>query len=129
MFSEELLYKILKFAVVGFLSVGIDMGSTYTGREKLKLNQYVANAIGFIFSVTFNFILNRIWTFQSNDANINLQLMKYLTSMTIGLGIMTGIIYVLNEKLKVNFYLAKIMSIGVVMIWNFTINNLLILSK
>jgi len=39
------------------------------------------------------------------------------------------IIYVLNEKFKINFYVAKIMAIGVSMIWNFSINNLLIFAK
>jgi putative flippase GtrA len=127
--TNPLLFKVFKFATVGGLSFLLDMLITYTGKEKLKLNQYVANTISFFFAASFNFALNRLWTFQSNDSHVDAQAMKFFASMTIGLGIATAIIYVLNEKFGINFYLSKIIAIAVVMVWNFTINNLLIFTN
>ncbi len=129
MFSNELFLKIFKFAVVGFTSFVIDMAITYFGKEKLRINQYVANTCGFVVSATYNFTLNRLWTFHSHDTNVETQALKFMASMAFSLVIANLIIYVLNEKLKINFYLAKVMSIGISMIWNFSINNLLIFTN
>ena len=38
-------------------------------------------------------------------------------------GINTLIIYLLNEKLKWNFYISKVIATGFVMLWNFFANN------
>jgi putative flippase GtrA len=129
MLSNELLLKIFKFAVVGFSSFIIDMSVTFLGKEKLRLNQYVANTCGFVCAAIFNFTLNRLWTFHSHDVNVEAQALKFMASMSFSLVIANLIIYVLNEKFKINFYVAKVMSIGISMIWNFSINNLLIFSK
>jgi putative flippase GtrA len=129
MFSNELFFKIFKFAVVGFSSFLIDMAVTYTGKEKIRLNQYVANTCGFIIAAIFNFTLNRLWTFHSHDVNVEVQALKFMISMSFSLVIANLIIYVLNEKFKINFYVAKVMSIGISMIWNFSINNLLIFTN
>ena len=129
MLSNELFFKIFKFAVVGFSSFLIDMAVTYTGKEKIRLNQYVANTCGFVCAAIYNFTLNRLWTFHSHDVDIQTQALKFMASMAFSLLIGNLIIYVLNEKFKINFYVAKIMAIGVSMIWNFSINNLLIFAK
>ena len=127
--TNPLLYKVIKFATVGFLSFILDMIVTYTGKEKFKLNQYVANTISFFFAASFNFALNRLWTFQSNDTHVDTQAIKFFASMTVGLGIATVVIYILNEKFGLNFYISKIIAVAVVMVWNFTINNLLVFTS
>ncbi len=129
MLSNELFLKIFKFAVVGFSSFLIDMAVTYTGKEKLRLNQYIANTCGFLCAAIYNFTLNRLWTFHSHDVDIQTQALKFMASMAFSLLIGNLIIYVLNEKFKINFYVAKIMSIAISMIWNFSINSLLIFTK
>ncbi len=129
MLSNELFYKIFKFAVVGFSSFLIDMAVTYTCKEKIRLNQYVANTCGFVCAAVYNFTLNRLWTFHSHDVDIQTQALKFIASMAFSLLIGNLIIFVLNEKFKINFYVAKIMSIAISMIWNFSINSLLIFTK
>jgi putative flippase GtrA len=120
---QELLIKFLKFGVVGFTGVGVDFGITWIGKEQLKLNQYVANSAGFMAAVVSNYILNRLWTFQSTDPSIALQFGKFLLVALVGLGMNNAIIYALNEKRGVKFYTAKLIATGIVMIWNFGANN------
>ena len=62
--------KFIKFGVVGFSGVFVDFGITYLCKEKIKINKYVSNAIGFICAATSNYILNRIWTFESENADV-----------------------------------------------------------
>ncbi len=120
--NNDLFWKFLKFGVVGFSGVFVDFGVTWLCKEKLRLNQYVANSIGFLCAVVSNYILNRIWTFQSQDPAVATQFSKFLLASLIGLALNNGIIYLLNERLRLNFYVAKLIATAVVTIWNFWAN-------
>ena len=43
--------------------------------------------------------------------------------MTTGLAIASGLIYVFSDRMKLNFYISKLLAVSVVMVWNFTMNN------
>jgi putative flippase GtrA len=120
--NTELLFKFLKFGLVGFSGVFVDFGITWLCREKLRLNQYLANSTGFLCAVLSNYLLNRVWTFHSQDPSVALQFVKFLFASLIGLGMNNAIIYWLNERRKVNFYVSKLIATGVVMLWNFWAN-------
>ena len=122
---NDLIFKFLKFGVVGFSGVFVDFGTTWLLKDKLGVNKYTANSIGFMLAVVSNYILNRIWTFQDTNPDIAIQFGKFLLIALVGLAINNGIIYLLTErKMKVNFYVAKILATGVVTFWNFGANVL-----
>lgn len=121
---EALFFKFLKFGVVGFSGLFIDFGITYLIKEKLSGHKYLANSLGFIFAATSNYVLNRIWTFENHDADIGIQYVKFFTVSVIGLAFSNAIIWILHEKFKLNFYIAKVLAVGVVMLWNFFANLL-----
>lgn len=114
--------KFLKFGVVGFSGVFVDFGVTYLFKEIIKINKYVSNAIGFICAATSNYILNRIWTFQSDNVDVATEYGKFMLVSAIGLGINSLTLYILTDKLKWNFYLSKIFAIGMATLWNFFAN-------
>lgn len=116
--------KFLKFGAVGFSGVFVDFGVTYLFKEIIKINKYVSNAIGFICAATSNYILNRIWTFQSDNANVATEYGKFMLVSAIGLGINSLTLYILTDKFKWNFYLSKIFAIGMATLWNFFANLL-----
>ncbi len=120
--SAETALKFLKFGVVGFSGVFVDFGFTYLFKEKFKVQKYIANAIGFTIAASSNYYLNRIWTFNSNNPEIALEYGRFLGIALIGLLINTLVIYLLVSKTKTNFYLAKLVAIFIVTIWNFLIN-------
>ena len=116
--------KFLKFGVVGFSGVFVDFGVTYLFKEVIKINKYVSNALGFICAATSNYILNRIWTFESENADVATEYGKFMLVSVIGLGINSLTLYLLTDKLKWNFYLSKIFAIGAATLWNFFANLL-----
>jgi putative flippase GtrA len=122
-FSKTFLLKFLKFGLVGFSGVFVDFGITYLTKEKLHVPKYLANAIGFTTAATTNYILNRIWTFESSNPEIGWEYTQFLMISLIGLGINTLILWLLVSRFKMNFYLAKVFAIAVVTIWNFLANN------
>jgi putative flippase GtrA len=123
--TTDLFWKFLKFGAVGLSGVFVDFGVTWMCRERFKLNQYVANSLGFLTAVVSNFILNRIWTFQSADPNVAVQFGKFLGISLIGLALNNGIIYLLHERLGLHFYLSKLIATAIVTIWNFGANVLI----
>ena len=119
---EILFLKFLKFGAVGFSGTFIDFFFTWLCKEKFKFNKFVANSIGFVIAATTNYFLNRIWTFKSHNPEVGREYTVFFLISLVGLGLNNLIIYMLNEKLKINFYMAKVFAIGVVMVWNFLAN-------
>jgi len=102
----------------------IDFGTTWILKEKFRVNKYVANSIGFTIAATSNYMLNRLWTFHSENQQILPEYFLFMLFSVAGLVINNIVIYMLHEKLKMNFYLAKLLAIGVVTLWNFVMNYL-----
>jgi putative flippase GtrA len=121
-FSRELLVKFLKFGLVGATGMVVDFGFTYLCKEIMRIQKYVANAVGFTLAATGNYFLNRWWTFHSQNPEIGIEYSKFLLISLIGLGINTLVIWFLVTRFKSNFYLSKLFAIGVVTIWNFFAN-------
>jgi putative flippase GtrA len=121
-FTWDFLIKFLKFGLVGFTGVFVDFGITWLTKEKLKIQKYVANAIGFTTAATSNYILNRIWTFESTNPRVMVEYTEFITISIIGLGINTLVLWLLVSRFKMNFYVAKIFAIAVVTLWNFFAN-------
>jgi putative flippase GtrA len=102
----------------------VDFFFTWLCKEKFKWNKYISNSIGFVLAATNNYIWNRIWTFQSQGTEIVREYSSFFIISLVGLGINNAVIYLLHDRLKLNFYLAKILAIGVVTLWNFGMNYL-----
>ena len=120
--TREVAWKFVKFGIVGFSGVLVDFGFTYLGKEWLKIQKYLANAIGFTIAASSNYFLNRWWTFHSQNPEIVMEYGRFLFISLIGLGINTLVLWLLVSRGKYNFYLAKLFAIAVVTIWNFIIN-------
>jgi putative flippase GtrA len=121
-FYKTLLLKILKFGVVGMSGMIIDFSFTYLCKEILKIHKYISNAIGFTLAASWNYLFNRIWTFESHNPDIGFEFTRFFIVSLIGLGINTFILWLLVSKFKMHFYLSKLFAIGVVMVWNFVVN-------
>jgi len=120
--DKVFLLKFIKFCIVGFSGVFVDFGTTYFFKEVLKVQKYIANAIGFSLAATTNYLLNRTWTFHSTNPQVFQEFSRFFIIALIGLGINSTIIWLMNGKFKVNFYLSKLVATVIVTLWNFLIN-------
>ncbi len=123
MTESPILFKIIKFGMVGISGLLIDFSLTSFFKESLKLKKYISNSIGFVSAATSNFILNRIWTFQSTEPDIAVQILKFFIIALLGLALNSIIIYFLTDfKFRFNFYISKGIATFFVFFWNFTLN-------
>lgn len=122
--TVDFLYKFIRFGIVGASGIIVDFGVTALCKDVFKIQKFVSNGIGFTMAATSNYILNRFWTFQSTNPEVFLEFIKFFSVSLIGLAINTLVLYFTLKKFKWNFYFAKIIAIGVTMIWNFVANLL-----
>lgn len=116
------LLKIIKFGIVGLSGMLIDFLATWLCKERLLLNKYIANTIGFLLAVVNNFFLNYKWTFRQNNSAISIDFIKFILFAMIGLGLNTLFLFFFHSKLHIRFYIAKAFAILCVFAWNFTTN-------
>ena len=111
--------KFITFLVVGLSGMIIDFSVTFICKEKLKLNIYIANSLGFSIAAVSNFLLNRHYTFNSNNPDISTEFYWFMGISIISLFIYNGIVWIGVNKMNINFYLSKVMGIFVITFWNF----------
>jgi putative flippase GtrA len=115
-----MLFKFFKFIIVGFSGMVVDFSITILLKEKLKVNRYISNSAGFTLAASTNYLLNRLWTFESNNPKVLVEYSTFFLISLIGLAINNLIIYLFEKKLR--FYFAKFLAIMVTSLWNFTAN-------
>jgi putative flippase GtrA len=116
--------KFFKFGLVGCSGLVIDFSITWICKEKLLINKYISNVLGFIFAVTSNYFLNKYFTFQDTNNHLTAQFLSFLIISIIGLLLSTSFLYLLQKYTKLNFYLCKAIVTLIVFFWNFSANSL-----
>ena len=120
----NLFWVFFRFGVVGVTGMGVDFGLTFIFKEIVKVNKFVANSIGFVFAATTNYFLNRIWTFNSHNPEIGTEFLKFFIVSSIGLLFNNFFLWIFHQKMGMKFYFAKLLAIGITLIWNFFVNYL-----
>ena len=115
-----MIFKFLKFGIVGFLGMGIDFSITFLLKEKLKIHRYISSSAGFTIAASSNYLFNRLWTFESNNPRVLVEYGTFIIISLIGLGINNLFLYLFEKKVR--FYVAKLFAIGVTTLWNFFAN-------
>ncbi|MDO9340267.1 MAG: GtrA family protein [Bacteroidales bacterium] len=115
-----MIFKFLKFGIVGFSGMVIDFSITFLLKEKLKIHRYISSSAGFTIAASSNYLFNRLWTFESSNPRVLVEYSTFIIISLIGLAINNLFLYLFEKKLK--FYMAKLFAIGVTTIWNFFAN-------
>ncbi|MEI6050196.1 MAG: GtrA family protein [Bacteroidota bacterium] len=115
-----MIFKFLKFGIVGFSGMVIDFSITFLLKEKLKVHRYISSSAGFTVAASSNYLLNRLWTFASNNPKVLVEYSTFIIISIIGITINNLFLYLFEKRLR--FYTAKLFAIGVTAIWNFFAN-------
>ena len=118
------LLLLLKFTIIGSIGVGTNFIITWVFKELIKSNKYLANSIGYIVAMCFNFVGNRIWTYSSTQDNVLFQIFKFLIVISVGVLFNHIIVYYFHNKMNLNFYFSKIIAVIIIFFWNFTMHTI-----
>jgi putative flippase GtrA len=123
--------RFLKFAMVGAIGMVVDLTILNIMHKVVGLPLLVANTISFSAAVLSNFTWNRLWTFpESRLRPLVPQLAQFALVNVVGLAINNLVLWLVFNLVEdfvpdpLNYNLAKITAIGVVLFWNYGINRL-----
>lgn len=120
--------RFLRFGVVGFSGVFVDMGVFYVLRNLLHLALTRSAILSSEVAILSNFLWNDLWTFgdisqrQPGKKRMFKRFLKFNFVCLMGLILNVLIVNFLFNVFHVNEYLAKLVAIAVVTLWNFWIN-------
>ena len=131
---RPLITKFIKFGIVGASGMLVHFSVLYLFKEVVGLNPFLANTIGFVTAATTNYILNRIWTFRSQEKQVAVEYLKFILVSIIGLGVNNGTMWITGKLLPDwfedwRFYLIWVFAVGVTTLWNFFGNMLFTFRK
>ncbi len=133
--------RFLKFCVVGIFGAVIDFGVMNLLLQLTAVGSRIASTISFIAAVCSNFLWNHFWAYpDSRQKSIVHKLAQFFIVSLIGLGIRFLLFLTVEEPIirlseqivPENFFLdpvtvghnlTLVISIGIVLIWNFFANR------
>lgn len=125
--SVHFLSKAGRFYTVGASGLLVNYLVSYLFGAVLSNLWYIyATMIGITFSMTTNFILNKLWTFEDRDMNPRRTLVQYgsfLVFSSLGAALQLGMIYVFVETEHMNYALSLFVSVAIASIGNFMLNK------
>lgn len=120
--------KFLRFGLVGFSGVFVDMGIFYILRTLLGFGLTRSTIVSSEVAIISNFLWNDLWTFgdiskrQPGKRQRFKRLLKFNTICLMGLIVNVLLVNLMFNDFGMNEYLAKLIAIATVALWNFWIN-------
>ena len=125
--SSTLLSKMARFYTIGALGLLINFGISSVLSSGILLNLWYIEAtiLGISVSITSNFFLNKIWTFQDRDFSfyhVTKQFVLFSGISCFGALIQLGIVYILVEGGS-RYWTSLLFAIVIASISNFFLNK------
>ena len=119
--------RFIRFCIVGAINTGIDLAVFSLLFYGLHLNLLVANSVGFVAAVINSYLLNKIWTFEDGSDHSPRRMGMFVLIALGGLGISNLLVWLLANG--VGALPAKVISIGVVLVWNYGLTRKFVFAK
>ncbi len=120
--------QLIRFAVVGLSGVFLDLGAFYLFHNSLDLALTPSAMLSTEVAIVNNFVWNDLWTFGdvSTQQQLNAQRVQRFFRFNLicffGLILNSLIMNLLLYRFEVNEYIAKLVAIACVALWNFWLN-------
>ncbi len=116
--------QFIKFGIVGLGNTVIDFGGFAIGTRFFHWHYILANIFSWFCAVFFSFAMNKYWTFRAVQQGALLQqYVKFFIVSLVSLGISLALLKVFIDLWHVQDLVSKLLTIGVVVFWNFFMNK------
>lgn len=136
--NAALIKEFFRYAIVGGISFLADFGTLTLFEEAVfKINEgwqlFIATAAGFTVGLIVNYVLSLLFVFKTSENNGNGKSIGAFLIFTlvgvIGLGITELLMHLGVNVLHLHYMLTKIVTAGIVLIWNYLGRKILIFNK
>ena len=117
--------QFLRFAVVGAIATIIQFSILVALVELAHANELLANAVGFIFAASANYLMNRRFTFAGTSSHAGYGMLKFTLTSLIGLGV-NSLIFKAFMSVGIYYMIAWALATGLTLIWNYSAARLIV---
>lgn len=122
--------EFIMYLVFGVLTTLVNIIVYYVSAKIFLINYQISNVLAWILSVTFAFITNKLYVFESKDNDKLLkEAISFYSLRLFSLGIDIAIMYIMVSILNINDMVSKIISNIVVIIINYITSKLITFRK
>lgn len=126
--------EIIKYLIFGVLTTIVNLLTYYLLvttilNPNIEIELQIANIISWITSVTFAYITNKSYVFNSKAKKIWKEFFKFYTSRIATLILDMTIMYIFVSKLNLNDKIIKIITAIIIIILNYIISKFLVFKK
>lgn len=120
---KDFIKRVFKFGVTGLLNTGVDYLVFTLLAVWLQVNIYLAQAISYAAGTLNSYVINRSWTFRSNERFFSPTMVKFLILNLCMLGLSVILIGYFTESIGLSKLIAKACTVLVTLAISFVINN------
>lgn len=125
--SVQFLSKAGRFFTVGASGLVVNYVVSFLLSNIVPNIWYIhATFFGILVSITTNFLLNKVWTFEDRDFSIRhffSQYALFLSLCALGAVIQLSLVYVFVEYSNIQYAVSLIMAVGIASLGNFLLNK------
>ncbi|WP_296116325.1 GtrA family protein [uncultured Eubacterium sp.] len=129
----EKIYKknkeVLLYLLFGGLTTIVSIGTFAWFNVGMHMNELIANVISWVFAVTFAYVTNKIWVFQSETSGfvaVLEEIAKFFGGRLATLGVEELILFVFISLLHGNSMIVKLIAQVVIVILNYIISKIFV---
>ena len=127
-FINDGVIRFIKFGMVGVINTLVNWIIFFI-LNALGMYYILANIIAYILGTVNSYLWNTLWVFKYKDKASTETTIKFIILNLIGLGLNTGILYVLVDLCNLNKFIGLVTTTSIVMIINYIVNKLWVFSK
>lgn len=120
--------QFLRFSLVGIVSTTTTYATLIVSVEKFGIGVLTASTTGYILGAIINYMLNVQCTFNSNRDHLVL-IPRFIAVVAAGMLVNVGVMHASVNWLSMNYILAQLVAVSVVLFWSFTASRLWIFSS
>lgn len=120
---KDFIKRVFKFGVTGLLNTGVDYLVFTILAVWLPVNIYLAQTISYAAGTLNSYIINRSWTFRSNERFFSPTMVKFLVLNLCMLALSVILIGYFTESIGLSKLIAKACTVLVTLAISFVINN------
>ena len=118
--TENTLFQLFRYTLVGGLAFVIDFGSLYALKEKCGLHYLVSAGIAFILGLMVNYFISVKWVFNSRAVKSRLMEFAIFAAIgLVGLALNELFLWIFTGLLAIYYLVSKLMTAFIVYFWNF----------
>jgi putative flippase GtrA len=119
--KKDIITKFITYSFVGVICTLIYFISVFIIVERFGQNPVYGSTLAFIIMTVFSFLLNKKYTF-GGEFTFR-KLLRFLMVSLIGFILNFGIMYTVCEMLSFHYSIGELVTILVIPLVNFTLNN------